>query len=108
MEADIALVPVIWITFEVQTEPGHQYLLWTSVGCDILRRNLIKKTLVDLKIIEPSGNVRREKIEGLCTYSEKSNTCRTDKDYQDDLQCVVTSDSGYGMCGQPSKELLGN
>jgi hypothetical protein len=100
VEQDFLIGPKFWVAFEINVRPGHQYSLVHSLGCQIsFNKDKVQDYDLLLEIIRPDNTSWQKNVDGICSYSENSNTCRSDIDCQDNMRCVVQGKTGFGLCG---------
>ena len=110
VEVDLLLASPSWVAFEIDAEAGHQYALTKALsGCPSFLgfgRGNVTQTTIMVEDIQHGETVQTLKFEGICTNSKNARSCRTNQHCNEGLSCVVAGETGFGMCGYPSKKLI--
>ncbi len=106
-EADYLLGSPFWVAFELQAQPGHQYEVMGTLGCQIsFHHDYVQQYTVTVADIVDGARVQTFELQGICSRSNHSRTCQIDRDCSEDLNCVVVGETGFGLCGHPCKKLI--
>lgn len=82
---------------ELRFEAGRQYALGSSPTCSAFGKRVVKRSMFAVATDLESKQPAVTQLEGICSRSGMA--CREDGDCDDDLGCVVTGKTGFGLCG---------
>lgn len=109
VEVDLLLAKPSWTAFELDFRAGHEYsLAGTLTGCHALfgvGRNRVIPSVVRIEDYAEEQLVEVLQVNAVCANSEGGITCTEHADCAEGLQCVVTGNTGFGLCGTPNKKI---
>lgn len=109
VEVDLFFAKPSWTAFELDLRTGHEYsLAGTLTGCHALfgvGRNRVIPTVVRIEDYAEEQLIEVLQVNGVCANSEGGIACTEHSDCAEELQCVITGKTGFGLCGTPSNKI---